>query len=151
MMNMNKRFRARKVAGIVMMVIIGVLAFGTIVMLLWNALMPDIFNLHQITFWQALGLLLLAKILFSGFRGGPRGFGPKWKRDALREGWANMTPEQQEKFRQEWGRRCRKPFTPDDWRRGPDAATPSAGPANPSGGPAHPSTDPVNPSAGPNF
>lgn len=117
-MHMNKRFRRRKVAGIVLLVIIGILAFGTIVMLLWNALMPDIFNLRQITFWQALGLLVLAKILFSGFRGGPRG--PRWKRE-LREGWANMTPEQQERFRQEWGRRCRKPFPPD-------AANPTADP-----------------------
>jgi hypothetical protein len=82
-------------------------------MLLWNALMPDIFNLRQITFWQALGLLVLAKILFSGFRGGPKAYGSRWKRDALREGWANMTPEQQEKFSQEWGRRCRKPFSPE--------------------------------------
>lgn len=108
-MNMNRRFRPRKIAGIAMLVIIGILAFGGIVMLLWNALMPAIFNLHQINFWQALGLLLLAKILFSGFRGGPGGH---WKRQALREGWANMTPEQQEKFRQEWGRRCGKPAEP---------------------------------------
>ncbi|HUB62800.1 MAG TPA: hypothetical protein VL978_18930 [Puia sp.] len=107
---MNRRFRARKVAGILILVILGILAFGSIVMLLWNALMPQIFHLPLITFWQALGLLILTKILFSGFRGGP---GAHWKRNKLREGWANMTPEQQEKFRQEWGRRCRKPF-PDD-------------------------------------
>ena len=109
-MNMNRHFGPRKVFGILMLVIIGIFAFGSIVMLLWNALMPEIFNLHRIDFWQALGLLLLAKILFSGFRGGPRA---RWKRDSLKEGWANMTPEQQEKFRQEWGRRCGKPFPPD--------------------------------------
>jgi len=118
---MNRRFHARKVMGILLMVIIGILAFGSIVMLLWNALMPEIFNLRQITFWQALGLLLLAKILFSGFRGGSRAFGSRWKRDSLREGWANMTPEQQEKFRQEWGRRCRKPFPPE-----PDSTEPKS-------------------------
>ena len=107
---MNKRFRARKVLGILILVIIGIFAFGSIVMLLWNALMPEIFNLHPITFWQALGLLLLAKILFSGFRGGPKS---RWKMDSLKQGWAKMTPEQQERFRQEWGRRCGKPFPPD--------------------------------------
>jgi hypothetical protein len=108
MMNMmNKRFRPFKVLGILMLVIIGVLAFGSIVMVLWNALMPEIFHLPLITFWQALGLFALAKILFGSFRGGPRA---RWKRDGLKEGWAKMTPEQQEKFRQEWGRRCRKPF-----------------------------------------
>ena len=119
-MNMNRqfirrgvRFRVGKIIGFVILGIIGIFVFGSIVMLLWNALMPVIFHLPLITFWQAFGLLILAKILFSGFRVGPRGFGSRWKRDALREGWANMTPEQQEKFRQEWGRRCRKPFPPD--------------------------------------
>jgi hypothetical protein len=117
MKNMNKqfirrgiRFRVGKIIGFVILGIVGVFVFGTIVMLLWNALMPEIFHLPLIGFWQALGLLLLAKILFSGFRGGPRG---RWTWDSLKEGWANMTPEQQEKFRQEWGRRCRKPFPPD--------------------------------------
>jgi hypothetical protein len=117
MMYMNKQFMRRrvrfgvgKIIGFVILGIIGVFLFGSVVMLLWNALMPAIFHLPLITFWQALGLLILAKIFFSGFRGGPKG---RWKRDSLREGWANMTPEQQEKFSQEWGRRCRKPFTPD--------------------------------------
>jgi hypothetical protein len=119
-MNMNRqffrrgvRFRVGKIIGFVMLGIIGIFIFGSIVMLLWNALIPGIFNLRQIDFWQALGLLVLAKILFGGFRGGPKGYGSRWKRDALREGWANMTPEQQEKFKQEWGRRCGKPFPPE--------------------------------------
>jgi hypothetical protein len=131
MMYMNRqffrrgvRFRVGKIIGFVILGIIGIFAFGSIVMLLWNALMPVIFNLRQITFLQALGLLLLAKILFSGFRGGPRAHGSRWKRDALREGWANMTPEQQEKFRQEWGHRCRKPFPPDS--REPNTAEPNS-------------------------
>jgi Ca2+/H+ antiporter, TMEM165/GDT1 family len=120
MINMNNqfirhrvRFGVGKIIGFVILGIIGVFVFGSVVMLLWNALMPNIFNLHQVTFWQALGLLVLAKILFGGFRGGPKGYGSRWKRNALREGWANMTPEQQEKFKQEWGHRCGKPFPPD--------------------------------------
>ena len=107
---MNRRFKARKVVGIMMLVIVGVLAFGSLVMILWNAVMPDLFHLPVIDFWHALGLFALAKILFSGFRGGPGG---RWKRNAWKEGWAKMTPEQQEKLRQEWGRRCGKPFPPE--------------------------------------
>ena len=107
---MNRHFGPRKILGILLLVIIGVLAFGSLVMVLWNGLMPAIFHLPLITFWQALGLFALAKILFSGFRGGPRA---RWKRDSLKEGWAKMTPEQQERFRQEWGRRCGKPFPQD--------------------------------------
>ena len=98
-----RRFRARKIAGIIALAIIGVIAFGSIVMLLWNALMPEIFHLPTITFWQALGLFLLTKILFSSFRGG----GPKDRmRDKLREKWMDMTPEEREKFKQDWGNRC---------------------------------------------
>ena len=41
--------------------------FTAIVMLLWNALLPDIFGITTITFWQALGILILSKILFGGF------------------------------------------------------------------------------------
>jgi hypothetical protein len=98
-----RRFKARKIAGIIFLVIVGVTGFGIIVMLLWNALMPDIFHLPVISFWQALGLLLLAKILFSGFRGG----GPRGRmKEKLREKWMTMTPEEREKFRQDWGGRC---------------------------------------------
>jgi hypothetical protein len=84
------------------MAIIGVLVFGNIVMWLWNALMPVIFHLTIITFPQALGLLVLSKILFSSFRGGgPGRFGGR----RIREKWMDMTPEEREKFKQEWGHR----------------------------------------------
>ena len=134
---MNRRFRARKVVGILILVIIGVVAFGSLVMVLWNELMPVIFHLPLITFWQALGLFLLVKILFSGFRGGPRAH---WKRHSLKEGWARMTPEQQEKFRQEWGRRCGKPFPPDRRFGREESASRSA-----DAGSSNRSADPVSP------
>ncbi len=57
-----------KVIGFVLLGIIGVTAlailFGLIVMWLWNALMPDIFNLPEIGYWQAVGLVVLAHIFF---------------------------------------------------------------------------------------
>ena len=43
--------------------------FSLIVMKLWNWLVPAVFGWHLITFWQAVGLLVLSKILFGGFRG----------------------------------------------------------------------------------
>jgi len=49
-----------------MLMVLGAFFFGLIVMLLWNWLMPTIFNLKEITYWQAWGLFLLAKILFGG-------------------------------------------------------------------------------------
>jgi hypothetical protein len=106
----DTRFRARKVVGILALVAIGIFAFGSIVMLLWNSLMPALFHLPIVDFWQALGLFALAKILFSSFRGHPRG---RWKA-GLNERWTNMTPEEREKLKEKWGRRCAKPFPEED-------------------------------------
>jgi hypothetical protein len=41
--------------------------FGWLVQLLWNWLLPGIFNVKAITYWQAFGIVVLAKILFGGF------------------------------------------------------------------------------------
>jgi hypothetical protein len=76
-------------------------AFGEAVMHLWNWLMPALFGLHVITFWQGLGLLLLCRILVGGWGGGHKG---GHRRDKA-ERWARMTPEEREKFRQKMTRR----------------------------------------------
>lgn len=85
--------------------------FTYIVMRLWNWLMPALFGLHVISYWQALGVLVLSKILFGGFRGGPRRFGERRWRRRMFERWEQMTPEEREKFRERFRNRC-SPFTP---------------------------------------
>ena len=78
---------------------IGLLAvaagFSVAVMFLWNWLMPVIFGLASISFWQAFGLLVLCKILFSSFHGGHH---VHHERHHLREKWQKMTPEQRAEF-----------------------------------------------------
>lgn len=88
-------------------VVVGVLALiSYIVMLLWNNLLPDIFHVTAITYWQAAGILILSKILF-GF-GGPKGRGgAPWMRHKM-ERFKNMTPEEQEQFREQMRARCGK-------------------------------------------
>ena len=77
--------------------------FGEVVMHLWNWLAPAIFGLHIITFWQALGLLVLCRILFGGFgHHGDRSRG----RHRCAERWERMTPEERERFRSEFRGRC---------------------------------------------
>jgi len=78
-----------------------------IVMLLWNNLLPDILHVSTITYWQAMGILVLSKILF-GFGGhhGGRGGAP-WMRHKM-ERFKNMSPEEQERFREEMRARCGK-------------------------------------------
>jgi hypothetical protein len=77
--------------------IVAVTIFSAIVMLLWNALIPTIFGLRVISFWQALGLLVLARLFFSGFGHGRR-FGGGFEKNHLRAKWQKMTPEEREEF-----------------------------------------------------
>lgn len=41
--------------------------FGFVVKWLWNSLLPDIFGVKEISYWQGLGLLVLGRLLFGGF------------------------------------------------------------------------------------
>ena len=76
---------------------VGVAAAGFLTMSLWNWLIPALFALPAIHFGQALGLVVLARILFGGFRGGG-GRRMHW-RGPMGERWQNMTPEQRATFR----------------------------------------------------
>jgi hypothetical protein len=93
-----------------------ILIVGLIVMLLWNAIMPDVIRASKINYWQALGLLILCRILFGGFRGRPRDRRPEmWRGRGFqwREKWKNMNDEERAKFREEWKRRCGRPYEKD--------------------------------------
>ncbi len=62
---------------------------------LWNGLMPNIFGLPAITYWQALGLMVLSWILFGGLRG--RSGHGSW-RYGMRRRWERMTPAERDEF-----------------------------------------------------
>ena len=113
--------RGRKFFRVLKFVAIGILAFtafGFVVTHLWNYLMPGLFGLRMITFWQAVGLMLLGRLLFGGFRPGRGGFG--WRGEMMRR-WEHMTPEEREKFRGGMRGRCGGSRTP--------APEPNSGPA----------------------
>jgi hypothetical protein len=95
------RPRVKRLIWIAPLAITGMLVFvligGEIVLRLWNWLLPPLFGSRMITFWQALGLLALCRILFGGF-----GFHPCGRSNVMhrmQERWQNMTPEEREKFR----------------------------------------------------
>ena len=71
---------------------------GEVVMHLWNWLLPALFGWRQITFWQAVGLLALCRILFGGL-GGHGSHRSNFRR-RMAERRERMTPEEREKFRQ---------------------------------------------------
>ena len=78
--------------------ILAVLVFGFVTMTLWNWLIPDILGAQAINFWQALGLLVLGRLLFGGFggRGGHRGV--YWKK-RYGQKLSSMSPEERERFK----------------------------------------------------
>ena len=92
--------------GIALLVVAGLAVFSFVVMSLWNWLIPGIMGWKAIDFWQALGLLVLTRLLF-GFRGfgGWRHHRHHWK-ERMRERWMAMTPEEREKFREGMRARC---------------------------------------------
>jgi hypothetical protein len=89
----------------VLAAVVAVLALLSLaVMLLWNSLVPELFRGPRLEYWQALGLLLLSRILFGGLRG--RGWHGHWRQRMWRERWENMTPEERERLREHFQRRC---------------------------------------------
>jgi hypothetical protein len=104
-MSMSK---AKKVMFIAPLAILGILVFiaigGEIVLQLWNWLVPSIFGWREITFWQAVGLLALSRILFGRF-GGHSSY-RSHIRNRVAERFGRMTPEERERFRQGVRGRC---------------------------------------------
>jgi hypothetical protein len=88
------------IVGILLFVFIG----GEVVLRLWNWLLPPILGWRQITFWQAVGILALCRILFGGH--GWHGSGRSNFRRRMAGRWGKMTPEEREKFRQGMRGRC---------------------------------------------
>ena len=95
-------------------ILFGILALGVaglVTAILWNVLMPEIFNVPAIGFWQAIGLLILSRILFGRWGGRRRG------KPRFVGGFEGLTPEERERFRQAMGKGCGPSAEP-----GPSAA-----------------------------
>ena len=97
-------------------------AFGSIIMLLWNWFMPTIFDLTTISFWQALGLFALARILFGGFGPGSMHKHMHHATDGnpIHKKWMRMSPEQRREFiekRRKFGFGHPHPFDTEEYER----------------------------------
>ncbi len=80
------------------------LAMAGILMLLWNAILPELFRFPTLNYWQAAGLLVICRILFGSFRMGPaRG---EYGRPDFRDKFRNLSDEDREKLRERWKAKC---------------------------------------------
>jgi hypothetical protein len=93
--------------GIVWVGIVGLIVFG-----LWNVLMPPILGLRAISFWQALGLLLLSRMLFGGFGA----WGSRMRKARFVRGWKDLSPEERQRFR-----KAMEPRSPGNFGEGETA------------------------------
>ena len=108
-----KRYRFAKIIFLILVVApLAIFVFGMIIMLLWNRVLVPVLHVSEITFWQGLGLLVLSKILFGSFGNRGTARGDEWRRKMM---WKHMTPEQRERFKEEWRTRSRKwGYTPPE-------------------------------------
>jgi hypothetical protein len=100
------RWIAKAIAAVLLAIVV-LAAVSYIVMSLWNWLVPGVIGWKAIDFWQAMGLLVLTRLLvgFRGFGGWHHRHHGGW-RGRMRERWANMSPEEREKFRATMKERC---------------------------------------------
>ena len=100
-----KSHSCRKFLFIVPLIVLAVVALLSFAVFgLWNGVLADVVGVKAISYWQALGLLVLARILFGGFPGRRGGaFGPPWRRRMMMERWQSLTPEQREELRRRFG------------------------------------------------
>ncbi|MGE3606577.1 MAG: hypothetical protein AB7H94_24660 [Lautropia sp.] len=85
-----------------------VAVIGWVVQALWNSVVVEISGARPMSFWQALGLLLLCRILLG--RWGRGGRGP-WSRvpgddGSVRDRWRGLSPAQRDQLRDRWRARC---------------------------------------------
>ena len=110
---MNKRFWVIKCIGFAILAV-GFAAFVSyVVMRLWNGVLVDVTTVKMISYPQAIGILVLSKILFGGFKSTCGGKGREWKQK-MKEKWEKMNPEEREKFKQQWRNRCTTWGKPND-------------------------------------
>jgi len=91
--------RLRRGLKFVLFATIVLAAASLLLMILWNRLMPRLLGRPTISFWDALSLLVMSRILFGGLRGRPGPAHWHWRR-RLFERWEQMTPEERARFRQ---------------------------------------------------
>ena len=105
MNNENRNF-GRKRPPFFPIIIIGLFALSAVVMWLWNATLPELIHVNTITYWKAMGLLVLCRILFGGFKFGPPPGRSPFSRAGWREKWKGMSEEEREKFKAQWREKC---------------------------------------------
>lgn len=106
--NNNASHRFKRGIGFAAVIIAAIFALGGIVMYLWNSILIEVAPVKSVTYWQAMGLLVLCRILFGRFgkrhEGGMKKPFSKEQQDKL----MSMSEEERAHFKEQWRKRCGK-------------------------------------------
>lgn len=109
MRNNIPKKRKKIMFGVFMLLLL--LIIPIVVMLLWNTILPDLLSVNSINYLQAFGLFVLCRILFGGFRFGPRsgrnGRRLPFANNAFREKFMDMSEEEKAAFKERFKKKCR--------------------------------------------
>jgi hypothetical protein len=104
----NSNFKKRKLFFFPLF-IIGFFGMSAVVMLLWNWIIPSISTFAALTYWKAMGLLVLSKILFGGFHFNrhKQKMHQHFEQHApFKDKFLEMTDEEKNEFKNQFKSRC---------------------------------------------
>ena len=104
--SLKRKFRPKKIIFILLAIIAITTVLGTVIMLLWNAILPNILGTRPINIWEAIGLLVLCRLLVGGLKRGGMGKRMYSRKKAWREKWMHMSEEEKTEFKARWKERC---------------------------------------------
>ncbi len=109
--NTSNRRIPRPIKGLFFLgvIVLFFLIVGNVIVYLWNEVLVEVTGFKTITFWQAIGLFVLCRILFGSFRFGSRG-SHRWQksRRVWKSKWMDMSEEERAEFKSKWRERCGK-------------------------------------------
>ncbi len=94
----NTKYKRKKILFAGMFIVL-FFAVSALVMVLWNCILPEVTGVKELSFWQAMGILVLSKILFGGFRKCGRGKSHRFQGIEMMKRMKHMTPEEREIFK----------------------------------------------------
>ncbi|MDD4968157.1 MAG: hypothetical protein PHT07_01890 [Paludibacter sp.] len=109
MNTMHQHFGGKRRFLFIPIFLTGLFAISGIVMLLWNAVLPKVTGALPLDYWQAMGIFVLSRLLFSGFRfRGHHGHRPPFMHASMKNKLMEMSDEEREQFKNQWKQRCCK-------------------------------------------
>ena len=103
---LKRKFRPKKVILILLAIIGFATVLGTVIMLLWNSILPNILGTRPIKLWEAIGLLVMFRLLVGGFKRGGMGRRMHERKKEWRDKWMHMSDEEKAEFKTRWKERC---------------------------------------------